>query len=83
MSTSADMPQDSVKKAKAAKQPASSATSGIYASITKMVELITENSKDSNEKSDIRWKAMYEIQQEKLKLGRVRVAAAKLEAKPL
>jgi hypothetical protein len=45
-----------------------------------MVESITENSDDSNERSDVRWKEMYETQQEKLKLKRERVAAAKLEA---
>jgi hypothetical protein len=82
IAASADMPQANVKKAKAAKQASSSTSSGIDASITKMIELITENSDDSNERSDVRWKAMYETQQEKLKLKRERVAAAKLEAKP-
>jgi hypothetical protein len=82
MAASADKPQASVKKAKAAKQALSSTTSAIDASITKMVESITENANDSNERSDVRWKAMYETQQEKLKLKRERVTAAKLEAKP-
>jgi hypothetical protein len=45
-----------------------------------MVESITENSNDSNERSDARLRVMYETQQEKLKLERERVVAAKLEA---
>jgi hypothetical protein len=48
------------------------AARGIDASITKMVESIIENSKDLNERSDVRWKAMYETQQEKLMLERER-----------
>jgi hypothetical protein len=73
MATSAGRPQASVKKAKVAKQALSSATSGIDASITKIVESIIENSNDSNERFDLRWNAMYETQQENLKLKKERV----------
>jgi hypothetical protein len=50
MAASAGRPEADVKKAKAAKEAASSATSSIDATITKMVDSITENSKDSNER---------------------------------
>jgi dTDP-glucose pyrophosphorylase len=81
MAPLAGRPEAGVKKVNAMKQASSSATSGIDASISEMVESITKSSKDSHEISDARWKAMYETQQEKLNLEREKVAAAKLDAK--
>jgi hypothetical protein len=47
-----------IKKVKAAKQAGSSATSGIDASISLMVEFISINSKDTYERLDARWKSI-------------------------
>jgi hypothetical protein len=68
--TSADHPAADVKKAKAAKQAGSLATSWIDASSTLMVESLSTNSKESHERSYVRWKSMVETQQENLKLER-------------
>jgi hypothetical protein len=68
-----------VKKAKAAKQAGSSATSGIDAFISLMVESISINSKETCKRSDSRWKSMMETQQEKLMLEREKVEATKLK----
>jgi hypothetical protein len=61
---SAGHPAAGVKKAKATKQAGSSATSWIDASITFMVESMSTNSKESHERSYVKWKSMMETQQE-------------------
>jgi adenine-specific DNA methylase len=45
-----------------------------------MVESMSTTSKETHKRSNARWKAMMETQQEKLKLEREMVEATKLEA---
>jgi hypothetical protein len=54
---------------KAERLAVSSSTSG-------MVELMSKNSKETHWRSDTRWKAMMETQQEELKLEREKVENA-------